>query len=219
MVPRPQTSAAGVLALLSEEDPILKQYALKQLDALVPQFWAEISEYITAIESLYESTQLPKQSRELAALVASKVYYYLAEYDEALSFALGAGPAFEAERRNPSTDEYVETIVSNAIDRYIQLRSADEAHWARSETSGPKIDPRLESIMEGIFNKCIQDAEHKQACHRLFLEISHLMISLRLLVSRLKVRVWTWSNACMNSQKTSRFSPISWRLSLTLASH
>ena len=43
---RPQSSAAGVLALLSEPEPILKQHALQRLNGIVPQFWAEISEYI-----------------------------------------------------------------------------------------------------------------------------------------------------------------------------
>jgi hypothetical protein len=46
MVARSQTSAAGVLALLSEPEPIFKQHALKALNPLVPQFWAEISEHI-----------------------------------------------------------------------------------------------------------------------------------------------------------------------------
>ena len=43
---RPQSSAAGVLALLSEPEPVLKEHALRVLNALVPQFWAEISEQI-----------------------------------------------------------------------------------------------------------------------------------------------------------------------------
>ena len=46
MVARSQTSAAGVLALLSEPEPLFKQHALKALNPLVPQFWAEISEHI-----------------------------------------------------------------------------------------------------------------------------------------------------------------------------
>jgi 26S proteasome regulatory subunit N2 len=39
------------------------------------------------------------------------VYYYLEEYDEALSFALSAGPAFEGEARVQGAEEYVETVV------------------------------------------------------------------------------------------------------------
>ena len=62
-------------------------------------------------ESLYESSELPKDARNVAALLASKVYYYLGEYDEALSFALGAGPAFSADIQAPGSEEYTETII------------------------------------------------------------------------------------------------------------
>ncbi|KAH8120111.1 26S proteasome regulatory complex, non-ATPase subcomplex, Rpn2/Psmd1 subunit [Phellopilus nigrolimitatus] len=173
MVARTQTSAAGVLALLSDPEPLLKQHALKALVPLVPQFWAEISEHVALIESLYESSDLPKEARDSAALLASKVYYFLGEYDEALSFALGAGPAFEAESRVFGSEEYIETVVSKAIDKYVELRS-DE-----STDASKKIDKRLQDIIEGILRRCIKDGEHKQAIgialesHRLDL-ISHI---------------------------------------------
>lgn len=157
MAPRPQSSAAGVLALLSESDPLLKHHALKALVSLVPQFWAEISEHIALVESLYESADLSLDARRLAALLASKVYYYLEEYDEALSFALGAGSAFEQHSGTPGSEEYVETIVSKAIDRYVQVRSEEQ-----SGAEG-KIDPRLQGIIESIFRRCIEEGEYKQA--------------------------------------------------------
>ncbi|OBZ79605.1 26S proteasome non-ATPase regulatory subunit 1 [Grifola frondosa] len=157
MVPHPQSSAAGVLALLSEPEPLLKQYALKALNSLVPQFWAEISEHIALIESLYESEELPKEAHDAAALLASKVYYYLGEYDEALSFALGAGSAFEADTRTPGVEEYVETVVSKAIDKYIRERSTERLGVAGT------VDIRLQGIVEAIFRRCIEDGEYKQA--------------------------------------------------------
>ena len=43
---RPQPSATGVLILLQEPDPLFKQHALKALNPVVPQYWAEISEHI-----------------------------------------------------------------------------------------------------------------------------------------------------------------------------
>jgi len=46
MVVRAHSSAAGALALLSEPDKVFKQHALKALNQLVSQFWAEISEHI-----------------------------------------------------------------------------------------------------------------------------------------------------------------------------
>lgn len=188
LVAPPQSSAAGALALLSEPDPAFKQYALRGLNHLVAQFWAEISEHIALMyvlttllccgglmpstsESLHESKDMPVGARDVAALLASKVYYYLGEYDEALSFALGAGAAFEAEATSGAAGEYVETVIclssplflvpladfpaAKAIDRYVQLRSQDAPVHV-------KIDPRLQSIIESIFRRCIDEGEYKQ---------------------------------------------------------
>ncbi|CAG7847424.1 26S proteasome regulatory subunit RPN2 [Serendipita indica DSM 11827] len=165
MVQRPLTSAAGVLALLSESDNTLRQHALAALNPLVPQFWAEISENLTEIEALYEANDLPKEARQLAALIISKVYYYLEEYDEALSFALSAGTTFEREARTIGSEEYVETVVSRAVDRYISARS--NAAVGPDGLPDPKdvsnIDPKLQEIIEGIFRRAIHDKEYTQA--------------------------------------------------------
>jgi len=56
-------------------------------------------------EALYEDESFPE--RELAALVASKTYYQLQEYNESMVFALGAGKLFEID--NPG--EYEDTII------------------------------------------------------------------------------------------------------------
>ena len=49
--------------------------------------------------------------RELAALVASKVYYHLGAFDESLTFALGAGQKLNVNE----SSEYVETIICKKI--------------------------------------------------------------------------------------------------------
>ncbi|KAG6898065.1 hypothetical protein C0992_006543 [Termitomyces sp. T32_za158] len=157
MVARSHSSAAGVLALLHEPDPLFKQHALNILTPLVPQFWAEISEHIALIESLYESEELSKEARRSAALLASKVYYFLGEYEEALSFALGAGDAFAHEAQNYGSEEFVETVISKAIDRYVQARSEER------DGTIEKIDQRLQDIIKTIFDRCIAEGEYKQA--------------------------------------------------------
>lgn len=40
------TSVSGIIALLDEEEEILKIYALEKLNELVDQFWAEIAAHI-----------------------------------------------------------------------------------------------------------------------------------------------------------------------------
>lgn len=56
---------------------------------------------------LYENEQF--KDRELAALIASKVYYHLGSFDNALHYALGAGKLFSVD----DSGEYVETIICN----------------------------------------------------------------------------------------------------------
>lgn len=62
-------------------------------------------------EMLHESSSLPLNVRELAALVVSKLYYHLGALDESLAFALRAGTLFDLSQRN----EYVNTVVGASL--------------------------------------------------------------------------------------------------------
>ncbi|KAG0222249.1 armadillo-type protein [Mortierella sp. GBAus27b] len=147
------TSAAGVIALLDEQDDNLKVYALQKLNGLVDQFWTEISDAVSKIEIMYEDAMF--KDRQLAALVASKVYYHLGEFDDSLNFALGAGNLFDLSVKS----EYVDTIVSKCIDKYIALRVQEHQDPQNAEP----VDPRLKDVVEKMFDKCYQDGEFKQA--------------------------------------------------------
>ncbi|KAI8924392.1 armadillo-type protein [Entophlyctis helioformis] len=148
----PLSSAAGVLSLLDESQEELKVYALKKLDVVVDLFWAEISDAVSKIEILYEDTTF--KHRELAALVASKVYYHLGEFEESLSFALGAGKLFDPYVKS----EYVETIVSKCIDKYIELRVQNQEH----PTEKTPMDPRLEDVVTRMIDRCYDAGEFQQ---------------------------------------------------------
>ncbi|RUP51626.1 hypothetical protein BC936DRAFT_146875 [Jimgerdemannia flammicorona] len=147
------TSAGGVIALLDEDQEELQTFALQKLNGLVDQFWAEISDSVSKIEILYEDEGFPQ--RELAALIASKVYYHLGAFDESLTFALGAGQLFDASAKS----EYVETIIAKCIHKYITLRSNQ---YEEPETA-VEIDPRLEDVVERMFKRCEEDGEFKQS--------------------------------------------------------
>lgn len=133
--------------------PEMKIFALGKLNTVVDEFWAEISEVIAKIEVLYEDEAFPH--RELAALVASKVYYHLGSFEDSLIFALGAGSLFNVSVSN----EYVDTIISKSIDHYTKLRIANALNPA---TASP-IDKRLEDIVNRMFQRCFDDAQYKQA--------------------------------------------------------
>lgn len=152
------TSATGILSLLDEQDEVLQIHALDQLNALVEQFWHEIATAIPKIETLYENETF--KSRDLAAVVASKVFYHLEELDDALKYALGAGQLFDVAAKS----EYVETLVSKCIDEYIRVRQLQyEAEHGNKQAEAVQIDSRLIAIVERMFSRCYDDGEFHQA--------------------------------------------------------
>ncbi|MCL7040937.1 hypothetical protein MKW94_014445, partial [Papaver nudicaule] len=132
------TSASGFIAMLSETHPTLKLHALKNLNLFVDYFWHEISTSVPIIESLSEDEEFDQ--RQLAALVASKVFYHLGELNDALSYALSAGPLFDVSEDS----DYVHAILAKAIDEYAILKTKA----AESNQEAEKVDPRLEAIVE-----------------------------------------------------------------------
>ncbi|KAJ3698487.1 hypothetical protein LUZ61_002192 [Rhynchospora tenuis] len=147
------SSASGLLAMLTEEQAELKLHALVNLNSLVHLFWPEISTSVPTIESLYEDEEFDQ--RQLAALVVSKVFYYLGELNDALSYALGAGPLFDV---SEDTD-YAHTLLAKALDEYAAVRSRP----AKPSDEAATIDPRLEAIVERMLDKCISDGKYQQA--------------------------------------------------------
>lgn len=113
------------------------------------------------------------QQHQLAALVASKVYYHLGAFEDSLTYALGAGDLFDVNARS----EYVETtlgtlhtsiytllshwdcFVAKCIDYYTQQRIA----LAEGSPEAKSIDSRLEAIVNRMFQRCLDDGQYRQA--------------------------------------------------------
>ncbi|GAB4844091.1 26S proteasome non-ATPase regulatory subunit 1 A [Ancistrocladus abbreviatus] len=147
------SSAGALLAMLNENHPTLKLYALSNLNAFAHYFWPEISTSVPLIESLYEDEEFSQ--RQLAALLVSKVFYFLGELNDSLSYALGANTQFDVSEDS----DYVRTLLEKAIDAYATLKKKE----AESKSQAVKIDPRLEAIVERMLEKCISDGRYQQA--------------------------------------------------------
>ncbi|PKA56551.1 26S proteasome non-ATPase regulatory subunit 2 1A [Apostasia shenzhenica] len=147
------SSASGLLAMLNEDHPALKLHALHKLNSLVNLFWPEISTSVPTIESLYEDEEF--EQRQLAALVVSKVFYYLGELNDSLSYALGAGPMFDVSEDS----DYAHTLLAKALDEYASLKTKS----MKKNEENANIDPRLEAIVERMLDKCISDGKYQQA--------------------------------------------------------
>ena len=91
---------------------------------------------------LYESNNLSKDAQDSAALLTSKVYYFLREYDEAFSFALSAGNMFETENHAYGVEEYFETIVCERHPTF-DLRAYDRPQSQQQHEPLPSALPPL----------------------------------------------------------------------------
>ncbi|CAH8500234.1 unnamed protein product [Dicrocoelium dendriticum] len=164
------TTASGLVSLLDDKVPDVKAFALKKLVDIVDEFWAEISESVNKIEILQEDASF--EHNKLAAILASKVYYHLSEYEDALHFALCAEELFDLNQAS----EYVETIISKCIDKYTELRVAQD-QALDSGAALPKFDytgdrtwapnsstyKRLEHVVDRMFERCFEHKQYKQA--------------------------------------------------------
>ncbi|KAI4311385.1 hypothetical protein MLD38_036288 [Melastoma candidum] len=148
------SSAGGLLAMLNESHPQLKLHALSNLNKCVDFYWPEISTSVPIIESLYEDEEFDQHQRQLAALLVSKVFYYLGELNDSLSYALGAGSLFDVSGES----DYVHTLLAKAIDEYASMKSK-----AAESNEAVEVDPRLEAIVERMLDKCINDGKYQQA--------------------------------------------------------
>lgn len=155
------TSASGLLALLRETDADILNFALTRLNKGADQFWFEATADLALVEELHDSVSLPESTRQLASLLASKVYFHLGEYDESVHFALASGPLFEGGK---ARSLYIDTILSRCIDTYVQHR---QGTTPLSESKVSMI-PQLESLFTAL-------AESWHAGDDQFLQIKELI--------------------------------------------
>lgn len=170
--------AAGVVSFLEEDDTQLKVRlnrmqciqcdlipsrsavvsnlqvrALHKIYQIIDVHWAEICESLPLIEGLSEDDSFP--AHDLAAAIASKCFYHLQEYNDALRLALSAGKYFDVSTKN----EYIETMLSHCIDQYKSLR----VQLLKDRDAAVTIDPRMEAIIEQMFQRCYRDLCFEQA--------------------------------------------------------
>lgn len=150
----PLNSVNNFIYLLQESDLQLQVLALQKLKQVVDFNWAEIADHLPKIESLYEDETFPQ--RELAAYLASKVYYHLEEYDDALHYALESKDYFNISCR----DQYVDCLSSKCIDQYTTLQQYNYENREKIK----QIDQKLIDIVEKMLDLCIKDGDFKQAC-------------------------------------------------------
>lgn len=121
-------------SLLQEDDYEIKAVAIRQLLDNINLHWTDIANDINSMyqpswfsQNLIDDPSFP--DRELVALLLAKIYYFLNDYDEALSYALQAGSHFQINSQQQS--DFTEILINKAIEKYIkgcQEKTEDPEH-------------------------------------------------------------------------------------------
>ena len=114
--------------------------------------WPEISDQLARIESFMDDDAFPE--KQLAAYIASKVFYNLSEHDEALRLAFEAGDRFDI----MADTLYTETLVHKCIDLYTAKR-----YQMMEKKEQVFIDPKMEAVVNRKFDQCFIEGKFKQA--------------------------------------------------------
>lgn len=145
-------SAAHFLAMLNDSIVEKQVYALRKINQVVDHQWHEISDQLPRIESLMDDENFPE--KQLAASIASKVFYFLEEHDDALRLALEAGDRFDIY----ADTQYAETLISKCMDIYIEKRLQ-----IVDKNEPVSVDPRIEDIINKKFEESLKLSLWKQA--------------------------------------------------------
>lgn len=140
--------AQALVAFLEEEIDSFKIHGLNELLKISENEWPEISESIDIITNLSKDESFTGQ--KLAALLASKLYYYMGNFSQAVQYAVLSGDHF-----NPvGTDPFTCTLVSHAIQDYIdQVENSNEL-------PSPALTHIVNCVLKdltakGQFSKCL----------------------------------------------------------------
>ncbi|OII72697.1 RPN2 26s proteasome regulatory subunit [Cryptosporidium ubiquitum] len=157
------TSVSGYALLLDEDSIELREYALRELNTVVDGHWFEMAEYLASIENCFEDEMFP--SREQAALLASKIYFHMEDYDEALKYLLSSYRLFDP----LDSSSFSESMVVKCIDEFIKVCKAhynntnndhsdsdiDIDHYLKNATviTVNGLDSRLEEIVSDLISR------------------------------------------------------------------
>lgn len=143
-------SLRGVLSMLTTTPSDTTSQVLGLLNEHIDAFWFEVADSLSTLQHL--ATQ-----SSLAALVLSKLHFYLADYPAAVKYALISGDLFNAQ---PDKSEYKQTLIAKIIDEYLVLRKSHEAFDKPLTT---EFGMALESMFSLLVQKSIYSGDVENA--------------------------------------------------------
>lgn len=159
------SSATGLLSMLAEPAPSVRKAALKRLSTVVDTQWHEVAQSLPDLEAISEDMEEDIEVRQLAASIASRVFFYLEEPSQALRLALESGDGVFETGGSQSNKAFVECLVGAAVDAYIRKKGKEHDGEDEKEEDAVSALPmeKLQAVVEFMFNRCYSEGNFEHA--------------------------------------------------------
>jgi 26S proteasome regulatory subunit N2 len=151
--------------MLAEPAPSVRKAALRRLSAVVDTQWHEVAQSLPDLEAISEDTDEEMEVRQLAASIASRVFFYLEEPSQALRLALESGDGVFETSGSQSNKAFVECLVGAAVDAYIQKKGRE--HDGEDEKEEDAVSAlsmeKLQAVVEFMFDRCYSEGKFEHA--------------------------------------------------------
>lgn len=146
-------TASNFLALLQNDSIKLKTASINKIEVIIDECWAEVSDHIKTLEDLFTSN-ITNQKDQIA-IILSKLYFHLEDYENSIDWALESKSRFEYQ----SKSAFASTILRKILEKYIAVKK----HNFFNVDNIIEIDERIQNLVLQIFHNCLDSKEFKQA--------------------------------------------------------
>jgi len=157
--------------MLTEPSPSLRRAALRRLYTIVDTQWHEVAQALPDLEALAEDSEVEEEVRHLAAKVASRVFFYLEEPQQALRLALESGEGVLDESAELKNQAYVDCLVGAAVDTYVakMQKLSDGGSSTQGKDKAKDYDDdalpidKLQAVVQLMFERCYVEQNYEHA--------------------------------------------------------
>lgn len=151
--------------MLTEPSSALRKAALTRLFAIVDTQWHEVAQALPDLEALSENEDEDIQVRHLAAKVASRVFFYLEEPEQALRLALDSGEGVFGDTTGTQNPAYIDCLIGAAVEAYVsKMKSFSDENAAEDKENDSALPlDKLKAVVQFMFNRCYAEQKYEHA--------------------------------------------------------
>ena len=140
-----------ILAFLQDDDVEIRSISIDRLEAIVDSQWSNIADFIPLLDSYFSDPIFAERSETLAYILA-KLFFYLGDYDLAISWAIKSGSKFSLYENSL----FVKTLTRKIMAKYILQKKLQFL-------KGSVVDSDIAGVLHHVYANTLANKDYCQA--------------------------------------------------------